>query len=102
MEQKKGLLGNRPLLVVIVLGAMAILGPWFSTYVATVSGVTSISMFNATMLMIFSVLLEILLFLRTIFALHSGNQKALFVGVVLAIIAMISFLMQLLVFVTLS
>jgi len=81
---------------------MAMAAPWFSIYVATIGGVTSISMFNATMLMIFAVLLEMLLFLRTIFSLHSGNQKALFVGVILAILAMISLLMHILVFVTLS
>jgi len=97
---KKGFGAAKTFLMVIIFGIIGTVAPWGSIYVATFKGITDLSRFNSSMLMILSLLVLVLLIIEATSALYNNKVKMLLLCILFAILSLSSFLYNMIIFVT--
>lgn len=93
--------GFRSLIVIALMGGVGIIIPFLSSFVATFKGVTELSLFNSSMLLVLAVLVILFLSVRTISALFESNSKLFIFGVVFIVANLISLISSLMIYLVL-
>jgi hypothetical protein len=87
--------------LVILFGIFGIVAPFASINIATFMGHTDIGMFNSSMLLFLSVLLMVFLVINSFHNFLNNDKKTFIIGILFLLLTMISFIWNLLFFVTL-
>ena len=91
----------RSIVMISLIGGIGIIIPFFSIFVATLRGITELSMFNSSTLLILSVLLIIFLITRSASAIFDGNSKLTMFGIVFIVANIISLVYNLTIYLVL-
>ena len=90
--------GFRSLIVIALMGGVGIIIPFLSSFVATFKGVTELSLFNSSMLLVLSILVILFLLIKTVGALFDSNSKLFFFGIVFVVANIISLMAGLMIY----
>jgi len=88
--------------LMILMGLIGFIAPFFSVFVATFIGITDQSLFNGTMLFLLSILSILFLFIKGLSSIFNRAPKLFFLALPLIIISVISLIYNLLIFITLT
>ena len=92
---------TRSIVMISLIGGVGIIIPFLSIFVATLRGMTELSMFNSSTLLILSVLLIIFLITRSASATFDGNSKLTMFGIVFIVANVISLIYNLTIYLVL-
>jgi hypothetical protein len=82
-KERTGLDVFKPLLFETALGVFSIIASFVSIYLATFLGVTNQSLFNASMLLLLTILITILLLIRSINHLFNQRRDLFLMGIII-------------------
>ena len=84
-----------------LMGGTGIIVPFLSIFVATFKGVSDLSLFNSSMLMVLSLLIIVFLLVKSIFALFTSDSKLFICGVLFIMVDIISVVFSLMTYLVL-
>lgn len=84
----------------ILFGIFGIVAPFLSIHIATFMGKTDIALFNSSMLMFLSVLLMVFLVINSFHNFLENNKRTFLVGIIFLLLTIVSFILNLTVFMT--
>ena len=87
---------------VAIFGPIGIIAPWLALFLLTYRGVSEISTFNCSMLLMLSMLVVLFLIINSVKAFNDNQKRVFIFGLALAALSLISFLYNLLVFVSIK
>ncbi|MFA5125890.1 MAG: hypothetical protein WC462_02720 [archaeon] len=85
----------------VLFGLFGVIVPFGAVYVATFLGKTDMASFNSTMMMLLSVLLIVFLVINCFSNFNDNHKKIFILGLLFLLLSMISFIWNLIIFVTL-
>jgi len=99
--EKEKCAGKISMVLVFVFGVIGIFAPFLSIFIATFKGVSDISIFNSTMMLVLSLLVIVFQVVHSFSAFNNNQKRAFVVGVIILFICIISFMLNLAIFVNL-
>ena len=92
---------SRSIEMVALMGGTGIIIPFLAIFVATFKGITDLSMFNSSNLLILSVLIVVFIITRTASAYFNSNPKLAIFGTVFIVANIISLIYNLIIYMVL-
>ena len=88
-------MGFRSLIMVCLMGGIGIIIPVIALFVATFKGVSELSLFNSTLLLVLSLLVVVFIAVRSIGALFDNDKKLVLAGLIFIVADVISLIINL-------
>jgi len=88
-------------LLLFIFGIAGIIAPFGGVYIATFMGKSDVSMFNSMLVMLLSTLLIVFLLINSFVSINEKKYKRFFIGILFLLVNIISFIWNILIYVTL-